>query len=73
MAQMRCLTSLPAIHATIVKGALEAEGLTVVLQGAGFDTVYPLSTGTWATRLLVRDDEFEQAQQILGEFERTEG
>lgn len=62
------LTSLPAIHATIVKGALEAEGITVVLDG-GSTGPYVLDTGTWATSVMVPADQVQRAEAVLAAFD----
>ncbi len=63
------LTSLPSIHAAIVKGALEAEGVTVLLDRPALASVYALEVGTWATRLLVPEEQLAQAQAVLADVE----
>lgn len=73
MADFRLLTSLTEVHAAIVKGALEAEGITVVLDGPGLSSVYPLNTGTWASRVMVPADQWDEAQRILASFEDPAG
>ena len=65
------LTSLGKIHATIVKGALEAEGIDVVLRSNDVGGAYPMDLGTWATTLEVPEDQLDRAREILEEFDRT--
>jgi len=69
MSSYRQLTALPAALAQIVKGALEAEGIDVVLDRAPLATVYGLDSGEWATRVLVDPDKFDRARELLDEFE----
>ena len=65
------LTALGKVHATIVKGALEAEGLDVVLRSNDVAGLYPMDLGTWATTLEVPEDQVDRAREILAEFERA--
>ena len=66
------LTSLPSIHAAIVKGALEAEGIQVTLDRPALGTVYGFEGGMWATQLLVAEDDVERARAILAEIESSD-
>lgn len=67
--ELRTLASLPAVDATMLKGALEVEGITVVLDDRGASGVYPMGIGTWATRVMVTADQFDQARRILDRIE----
>ena len=63
------LTTLPSVYAAIVKGALEAEGLTVITDGGGFESMYPFRSGSTGTRLMVPAADLERAQTIMAGFE----
>ena len=65
------LIALRSVHAAIVKGALEAEGITVVLDGSGSGGPYALDTGTWATTVMVPADQLDHARQVLAEVEQA--
>ncbi len=64
------LTTLPSVYAAIVKGALEAEGVTVILDGGGFEAIYPTRIGSTGTRLMVPQEELERARTLLAEFDK---
>ena len=68
-ATLRVLTSRPSHLARIVSGALQAEGIEVVLERDALAQVYALDTGRHATRLYVREDQFEAAQALIREIE----
>ncbi|MGH8931946.1 MAG: DUF2007 domain-containing protein [Egibacteraceae bacterium] len=68
----RQLTALPSALAQIVKGALEAEGITVVLDRDFLGLVYGLDSGAWATRLLVDADQLDRARTLLDQFETAD-
>ncbi len=63
------LTSLSHVNAAIVKGALEAEGVHVILDNTGIGNPYALETGTWATHLMVPRAQLSKAQAVLASFE----
>lgn len=69
MTEFVALTSLPSVHATVLAGALQAEGLTVLLDRPALATVYGLENGVWATQVLVPADQLGRARELLGEFE----
>ena len=68
----RQLTALPSALAQIVKGALEAEGITVVLERDSLGFVYGLDSGAWATRLLVEAGQLDRARTLLDQFETAD-
>lgn len=68
MSQFREVAALPNAIAQLAKGALEAEGLTVVLDSEARDP-YGIDSGWFATRLLVPDEEWDRARALLDEFE----
>ncbi len=68
----RQLTALPSALAHIVKGALEAEGISVVLERDSLGSVYGLDSGAWATRLLVEADQLDRARTLLDQFETAD-
>lgn len=70
MPEFVVVTAVPHITAAIVKGALEAEGITVVLQRDGFGAIYGLDRGRHATEVRVPADQAEQARALLSEIER---
>ncbi len=57
------------MYAAIVKGALEAEGIDVILDNSGIGNTYALDTGTWATHVMVPLDQLARAQQLMADFE----
>lgn len=68
MSQFREVAALPNAIAQLAKGALEAEGLTVMLDSEGRDP-YGIDSGWFATRLFVPDEEWDRARALLDEFE----
>lgn len=66
---LRTLATLPAVHATMLKGALEVEGIDVVLDDRGASGVYPMDIGPWSTRVMVAADQFDEARRLLDRFE----
>ena len=66
---LHVLTSRPFHLAQIVRGALEAEGIDVVIERDALAHVYALNTGRHATRLLVREDQLDQARALIREIE----
>jgi hypothetical protein len=68
MVSYRQLTALPSVLAHVVKGALEAEGIAVMLERESLGSVYGLDSGAWATRVLVTADALDRARRLLAEF-----
>lgn len=66
------LTALPSMHAAVLRGALEAEGLTVQLDRPTLGTVYGLDGGAWATRVLVPPDQLDRARALMDEFDAAD-
>lgn len=73
MPNLETLTALPSIHASVLAGALEAEGIRVVLDRPALSSVYGLEAGTWATRVLVPAEQLEEARALLAEFDNPDG
>ncbi len=69
MAAYRLLTTRPAAEAHVVLGALHAEGLRARLQRDSFGTVYGLTSGPFATRILVHPDDYDAARALLAASE----
>jgi hypothetical protein len=72
VAEFRVVTSLPHTLATIVAGALQAEGFTVRLDRPALSSVYGLDSGMFATRVLVPELELEAARRLIAEIEAAE-
>ncbi|MDQ3972879.1 MAG: DUF2007 domain-containing protein [Actinomycetota bacterium] len=72
MGDYRELTAMPFALATVVKGALEAEGLAVRLEREALAGVYGLDSGTFATRILVAAEDLERARALLAEVEASD-
>ncbi|MGI9018262.1 MAG: putative signal transducing protein [Euzebya sp.] len=72
MADFQSLTSLPHVHAAIVRGALEAEGITVLLDGADTTNAYGLFAGSWSVTLLVPADQLASAKALLAQIEASD-
>ncbi|MGH8908241.1 MAG: putative signal transducing protein [Egibacteraceae bacterium] len=72
MTAYRQLTALPSAPAQILKGALETEGIAVVLQRESLGSIYGLDGGAWATRVLVDADCIDRARTLLDEFETAD-
>lgn len=68
MSEFREVAAMPNAIAQLAKGALEAEGFTVMLDTEGRDP-YGIDSGWFATRLLVVENEAERARALLDEFE----
>jgi hypothetical protein len=66
----RFLTARPAPQAHVVLGALRAEGLRVELARDGLGAIYGLTSGPFATRLLVHPDDYDRARALIGQNER---
>jgi hypothetical protein len=66
------LTALPSAPAQLLKGALETEGIAVILERESFGCVYGLDGGAWATRVLVDADCIDRARTLLDEFETAD-
>lgn len=71
MASFRVLTVRPAPQAHIVLGALRAEGLDAYLERDSLGAVYGLTSGAFATRVLVAADHYDDAEALLRAIERT--
>jgi hypothetical protein len=69
MTAYRQLTALPSAPAHLLKGALETEGIHVVLERESFGSIYGLDSGAWATRVLVDEASIDRARTLLDEFE----
>lgn len=65
------LMSAPNALAQIVKGALEAEGLRVVVDREE-RSPFGLDSGWFATRVLVAEQDLERAQEVLAEIEASD-
>lgn len=65
------LMSAPNALAQIVKGALEAEGLRVVVDREE-RSPFGLDSGWFATRVLVAESDLERAQELLAEIEASD-
>lgn len=63
------LAALPSPLASIVQGALEAEGIPARIEHDVFGGVYGLDTGLFATRLYVPADRVEEARALIAEIE----
>ena len=72
MSSYRQLTAVPPVLARILEGALQAEGIDVVLDRAALGAVYGLDSGEWATRVLVAADQLDRAPTLLDEFETAD-
>lgn len=68
----RFLTARPAAEAYVVLGALRAEGLRVRLERDGLGSVYGLTSGQFATRIMVADEDYDAARQLLAEVEQPD-
>ena len=66
---LRLLTARPDPVAQLLRGALESEGIDVVVQRDAIASVYGLSTGSHATRLLVPSDQLDAARRILADLD----
>jgi hypothetical protein len=66
------LVALPDHLAAVVGGALQAEGISVRLEREPFAAVYGLTTGRWATRVMVDEGDVAQARELLAEVEAGE-
>ncbi|MPZ72835.1 MAG: hypothetical protein GEU74_06315 [Nitriliruptorales bacterium] len=65
----RLLTTRPAAQAPVVVGALLAEGLDARLQPDSLGVVYGLTTGPFATRIFVAEDDFAAARALIRQIE----
>jgi Putative prokaryotic signal transducing protein len=68
----RLLTARPEMEAHVLAGALLAEGITAVLERDPLGAVYRLTFGAFATRVLVLDDDYDQALALLQSVEASE-
>jgi hypothetical protein len=71
MPRFRELMSAPNALAQIVKGALEAEGLHVVVDREE-RSPFGLDSGWFATRVLVAEGDLERAHEVLAEIEASD-
>lgn len=71
MAEFRELMTAPNTLARIVKGALEAEGLRVAVDREE-RSPFGLDSGWFATRVLVAEDDWDRAREVLAEIEASE-
>jgi hypothetical protein len=53
-------------------GALRAEGLDVKLERNGFGAVYGLTSGPFATRVVVAEEDYVAAKQFLDGVENSQ-
>jgi hypothetical protein len=65
------VAAMPNAVAQIVKGALEAEGLRVMVDREGRDP-YGIDSGWFATRVLVEEGDAERARALIAEIEASE-
>ena len=72
MSSYRQLTAVPSALAQILEGALQAEGIGVVLDRAALGAVYGLDSGEWATRVLVAADQLDRVRTLPEEFETAD-
>lgn len=56
-----------------MRGALEAEGFPVLLDGHPLSAVYGRNSGVFATRVLVRADDLPAARATLDDLEAPAG
>ncbi|MEX0659104.1 MAG: DUF2007 domain-containing protein [Egibacteraceae bacterium] len=71
MADFRELMTAPNALALIVQGALEAEGLHVVVDRQE-RSPFGLDSGWFATRVLVAAGDLQRAQELLAEIDAAE-
>lgn len=65
------VTVLPHMAAVLLRGALQAEGVSARLDRDALGAVYGLDTGGHATRVLVRPADADRARRVLTDLERT--
>jgi hypothetical protein len=65
------VTVLPHMAAVLLRGALQAEGVSARLDRDALGAVYDLDTGGHATRVLVRPADAGRARRVLTDLERT--
>jgi len=65
------ITVLPHMAAVLLRGALQAEGVSARLDRDALAAVYGLDTGGHATRVLVRPSDADRARRVLTDLERT--
>jgi hypothetical protein len=68
----RQLTALPFALATVLQGALEAEGVTATLEREGLSSIYGLDSGVFATRVLVPVEELARARELLDDLQNED-
>lgn len=68
MGEFRELMNAPNALARIVQGALEAEGLRVVVDREE-RSPFGLDSGWFATRVMVDEDDLERARELLAEID----
>ena len=69
MDRYRTLTVRPAAEAHILVGALRAEGFEVALERNSLGAVYGLTSGAFASHVLVARRDFAQARAFLAAIE----
>ncbi len=69
MGEYRLLTARPFVQAQLLSGALTAEGLRVRVERDALGLIYGLSSGTFATRVMVAAEDFDRARAVLAEIE----
>lgn len=62
MASYRLLTTRPAAEAHVLLGALRAEGLDAQLERDGLGAIYGLTSGAFATRVLIAMRRFRRGR-----------
>lgn len=70
MVTYRVLTSRPAAEAQVLLGALRAEGLNAHLERDGLGAIYGLTSGAFATRVLIAAGDYDEASALLRDIER---
>lgn len=69
MAEFAPLVTLPHVHAAIVRGALESEDVTVILDGPDTASAHGIF-GTLKVTLMVPQTQLLQAREVLAQIER---
>jgi hypothetical protein len=61
------------VEAEVIKNFLESQGISCVLQGQMVQSVYPMSVdGMGELRVLVSEDDFSLAKELLANHPQTE-
>ena len=63
------LTARPLVQGQLLAGALEAEGIVVLIQRNGLGAIYGINTGAFPARLLVRPADLARARALLADLD----